>query len=411
MADKKINEFNKKVDKFVKEFIKKNSFKEKDIVASKEEDTKHKVIVSTNIFHKNGEKVKFPDNWKFEQGRGFVYSDDKVIEEIKCEFKHLEKILTPGDVLYEMQMANPEMSFKVNGNLIEFETNGHDFHVDYLKQKGFVEEEGMLVNHDILVNGEPVTVPLVAVTEHSQEGEKVEEMTSGAKMETLHSTAPDATEEKITALSNNMTEGVREKMMSHSEMENAVNDEYFNFDKMKQAYEKYKLKIINNELVVVDTETQKVLNDKKLIAEAQMAQAWHDSFVYSNTKDSNVMKDDDASRTDMAFGEEGRGIFERMLDSIEGQVKSGQGFNIEQLQQDLNGYGEHWNAREIVSALLTNESPANTQGLPIKSDQCIRRIKLLLAESRGLESLHEQTPDMINDNDLVMERVKRPNNN
>jgi len=420
MADKLTSKKNKKIKEFLKLFIKMNDLSKKSCTIIKNPDGLHKIEIRENIFNRDNKNLYYPPNWKYEQGRGFIYSSEYDLDsiEVKVEFKHLESINCAGDVLYELQLANPKMKFVVVENVIQMESNGADLNVDYLLAKGFERTDEGLVNKNVLHNGIPVQIALNKVSETSKEGNDVSKLAENAidskSAEALNSTAPDYNGNRVVGNGNPdmTTDGVEQTLHKTPDSMEHINNEKFNFDRMKYVFTRYALKVINNELVVVDKhDANKVLKDGKLIAETQMATVWYESCVFGDTQDNNVHKEDKAaraSRIDLAFGTRGQDIYTAMLKVIERQVESGHGLDVEMLVSEMSNYQDREMARRIVSALLTNENPANDETFPIKSDKCLLRIKMLLAENLNKESMPE-AKDLVNDNTPVME-MKKPEN-
>ena len=416
MADKLTKKINKMSKRFLKKFIKMNELSVSSCEIVKKEDRPNIIVIKENIFDRGKKNLHYPPNWKFEMGRGFVYSDGYDTFVVGVEFKHLEKITCAGDILYELQNLNPKMKFRIVENVIEMENNGADLNIDYLLSKGFEKTDNGLINKNILHNGEPVQIALNKVSEVSKEGKEVTSLEAGSQSSNaLYSTAPDYKGDRVLSNGNPdfTTDGVEEKLHKTPDDKEHINNEKFNFDRMKYVFTRYSLKVVNDELVVVDTQdSNKIIKDGKLIAEAQMATVWYESCVFGNTQDNNVHKENSeqrASRVDLAFGVRGQDIYHTMLDVIEKQVASGDGLDIDRLVYEMGTYQDPERARRIVSALLTNTNPANDELFPIKSDKCLLRIKMLLAENLNRDMLPE-AKDLENDNTPVMEMKKKEGN-
>lgn len=416
MADKLTKKINKMTKRFLKKFIKMNELSNSSCEIVKKEDRPNIIVIKENIFDRDKRNLRYTPNWKFEMGRGFVYSDAYDSFVIDVEFKHLQSITCAGDILYELQYSNPKMKFRVVENVIEMESNGADLNVDYLLSKGFEKTENGLVNKNILHNGEPVQISLNKVSEVSKESKEVTSLEAGSQSsKALYSTAPDYKGDRVVSNGNPdfITDGIEEKLHKTPDNKEHIDNEKFNFDRMKYVFNRYSLKVVNDELVVVDKQdANKILKDGKLIAETQMAVAWYESCVFGNTQDSNVHKESDeqrASRVDLAFGVRGQDIYQTMLNVIENQVASGEGLDVDRLVYEMGNYQDPERARRIVSALLTNTNPANDESFPIKSDKCLLRIKMLLAENLNREMLPE-AKDLENDNTPVMEMKKKEGN-
>lgn len=315
------------VQQFTEDLLKDNPhIKKDDIRVITSDDGPPKIELKANIFntsHVGG--VKYPKDWHYEYDRGFIYSDDIDMFNVRVEQKPLETLRHPIDIVYELQRLNPSHKFGYDpaSHEIISDVSMDTLNIDELKNRGGKLENGRLYFPNVLVNGEVVEVGIRKeynigkdVRDVMNTVRGVSNMMSGAKT--------TGQEESATIKMDGSTNNPHAVAVGNSRESNVVNEESAitdnsYFQRLKDAIENYEYRTTGGndgtekEAVAFDVRTGEKVYDDRINNEYNEAKKW--MMIVCSYRGISITQDDwknpdiKSQRIREIFDDEMRNVF------------------------------------------------------------------------------------------------------